>query len=468
MQKKVPVYVLFVVIFFGAWVTVFYGGLIRHIYEGGDKFVALQKTAYKVASFPSLVKNVLTSLNEPPQGVVGDRFPQLSGFEKNGQIPEGVALDKGYVLISSYNTNKQKFTVQLIKVSNQKKIFEWDPNISELFSVAPLDNQKSVLLRPPEMTKETPLIPHSSLLLDDGSLVFLFYPNIGLYKVGLCSNLEWSLADEFHHSIELDSEGNLWVGSALEPSPYMDTGIYFRDDSITKISQNGEILFIKSVAKILEENGYRGLLLKELSTDPIHLNDIQPALTTSKFWHKGDLLLSLRHLNTIFLYRPSTDKIIWLKTGPWVNQHDADFVGESGISVFGNDIIIAPKISPKLHSVFNLKRVAVGEKIIEDSHNIYHYDFSKNSLTMPYSSVLKNMKVDGAGSGLTDILENGDAFVEETESGRLLRISPEKTKWEFVKRVDENHLSVFNWSRYLTSDQLQFVLPKLKSASCDK
>ena len=78
------------------------------------------------------------------------------------------------------------------------------------------------------------------------------------------------------------------------------------------------------------------------------------------------------------------------------------------------------------------------------------------------------MEVRGAGSGLADILENGDVFVEESEAGRLLRLAPDKVRWEFVRRVDEYHLSVFNWSRYLTAEQLQPILPKLKRASCDQ
>ena len=46
--------------------------------------------------------------------------------------------------------------------------------------------------------------------------------------------------------------------------------------------------------------------------DGLHLNDIQPALTDSPYWKKGDLFLSLRHKSLILLYRPSTGKIIWM------------------------------------------------------------------------------------------------------------------------------------------------------------
>ena len=42
---------------------------------------------------------------------------------------------------------------------------------------------------------------------------------------------------------------------------------------------------------------------------------------------KNDLVISLRNLSTILVYRPST-KIKWLKTGPWINNHDAQYLGD--------------------------------------------------------------------------------------------------------------------------------------------
>ena len=49
--------------------------------------------------------------------------------------------------------------------------------------------------------------------------------------------------------------------------------------------------------------------------------------------------MSSRHLSLIFIYRPSTKKIIWYQFGPWINQHDPDFIDQKTITVFGNDII---------------------------------------------------------------------------------------------------------------------------------
>ena len=303
------------------------------------------------------------------------------------------------------------------------------------------------------------------LLLEDGGLVFHMGDSY-LFKVGPCSKVKWSASGKFHHSIERDEEGNYWSPTVMEPSSYEGV-LNHRDDGIAKISPTGKVLFKKSVAKILEENGYRGLLAAGFNEDPIHLNDIEPALTDTKFWKKGDLLLSLRHLSTIVQYRPSTDKIIWLKTGPWMNQHDPDFVNESGITVFGNNMVDNPGILE-----FGSARILVDghnehSRVMIGGHNeIYRYDFSDDSLSIPYSLVLKAMDVRTPLSGTAEVLPDGDVYVDETDFGRLLRLSPTGAKWEFVVRLDETHVSSLAMPRYLTEGQVSSILPRLKNTSC--
>ena len=43
----------------------------------------------------------------------------------------------------------------------------------------------------------------------------------------------------------------------------------------------------------------------------------------------------------LVLYRPSNNKIIWYKSGPWLNQHDASFMKNGNILLFDNNIISA-------------------------------------------------------------------------------------------------------------------------------
>ena len=47
----------------------------------------------------------------------------------------------------------------------------------------------------------------------------------------------------------------------------------------------------------------------------------------------------LCELSAVFLYRPSSQKIIWLKNGPWLKQHDVDYMGEGIFTIFDNGTI---------------------------------------------------------------------------------------------------------------------------------
>ena len=52
----------------------------------------------------------------------------------------------------------------------------------------------------------------------------------------------------------------------------------------------------------------------------------------------GDLLVSLRHLNTIFVVDPDEWRVKWLMTGPFLAQHDPDFLPNGHILVYDNRI----------------------------------------------------------------------------------------------------------------------------------
>jgi hypothetical protein len=265
-----------------------------------------------------------------------------------------------------------------------------------------------------------------------------------------CSQIEWVLAYPFHHSIELDAEGNIWSPIRIEPAAF-DPAIYdsMSDDGLAKVSPDGKLLYTRSVARVLVNAGYQALLFGAgaYDTDPIHLNEIYPALYSSRRWQRGDLLLSLRHRSTVFLYRPSEDKVLWLKTGPWLNQHDAKFVGDSRISVFGNDVMRS-----RLDNIF-----------IRGHSTVYVYDMDTNKVILPYDKLFVDIHLESGTEGRSDILSNGDVFVEETVAGRLFRASAKEIRWSYINReAASDNIGILNWSRYLPASQMEPILPKLR------
>ncbi len=266
-----------------------------------------------------------------------------------------------------------------------------------------------------------------------------------LYRINPKSQVVWQNDGNFHHSIELDSENALWVCGTLNRSAEGNTfqsNIW--DDGIFKIDpKSGKTIFKKSIYEILIANGRKNILFNSgpLTEDLIHLNDIQPALSTTKYWEKGDLLISMRNRSTIFLYRPSTNKIIWLKTGPWNFQHDCDFIGDTQIGVFGNDVT-------------DLK----GKSILINGHNNqYIYDFESDQVSTPYTKMFQKGKIKTLTEGRSRILQDGQLFVEETNYGRILFGDTNGVKGIYVNRLDKEHIGALGWSRYYTTEEYNLV-----------
>ncbi len=442
MNRKisVSVYFLVLVMFVGSCITVLFGASVRHVLLGNYRLGTFGEALLRVAEFPSLAKEVMGIMKDGSYSmVIEDRFPSLNGFKKAGKVPSGALGDNGYIIFSSYDTVNKQSTVQLIRIADQHVIKEWTPDVDAILGQV----QSNIQIHSVRLTHP--------MLLENGSLV-LNIADGPLIKIGSSSAIEWLLDGTYHHSVELDAEGNIWACSVMHPSAYVGV-LSYRDDAIAKISPAGKVLFKKSIAKILEENGYRWLLAVGFrgrpNEDPIHLNEVQPALADSKYWKKGDLMLSMRHLGTIALYRPSTEKIIWLKTGPWMNQHDVEFVSDHEISVFSNNVIDYFK----------------GHVLMDGQNDVSLYDFNTNTVSSPYKKAMKSLAVRTLTEGRSKLLSNGDVFIEETNYGRLLRLTPETAKWEFVRRVDKNHLSMPSWSRYLTEEQVRQGFPNFQSST---
>lgn len=442
LEKKVSLYLVMVLLFIGIIGSVLFGASVRHVLMDGKSLGVFGETMLYIAEFPSQVKNVLNIESSGSGQLLKDgRFGNLDGFKKDGKLPAGVLADEGYLLLSSYDADKEQSTVQLIQINTQKTLHEWVPDIDRLNELNILSEEYSE-----DFTAQSNFRLINPLPVNGTRLVF--NNGSGLYGMNLCGENDMFTDGTFHHSNEIDHEGNIWTPSVVYPHSIEQLG-NFRDDSIAKISPSGELLFKKSVAEILVENGYRGLLaVSSVSEkDPIHINDIQPALTDSEFWEKGDLLLSLRHRSTVMLYRPSTNKILWLKTGPWMNQHDLNFVDGHTISLFGNNI-------------------AFGSKLFDGHNSVYFYNFKTDQVSEPYQKIMKEMEVRTLTEGRGTPLPGGDLFIEETNNGRILKVGKDKVQWEHVNRIDKDTIAMSSWSRYLTQQEAKPILAQLKDNSC--
>lgn len=364
------------------------------------------------------------------------------------------AKDPGYILLSAIDKETKNSSVRLLRISDGTVIARWDPNWQEIYQKISARNTNNNGSR-------LKVHAHNALLTPDGDLVFHTGDQVGsLVKLSACTNqIMWVSDIPVHHSVERDADGNFWAPSfsqePLTEYPLINGRII--DDSIAFISNNGKMIKNLSFAKILLQNDLQWLLFGTagvgLHHDPLHLNQINIASEDSKFWVKGDLLISSRHLSTVFLYRPSTNKIIWFKTGPWMGQHDAAFINDHQISVFDNNAItFAPKNMAFLKST-DINRVIV-------------YDFINDRISQPFKDLLTTSTPLTHTQGRSRILPDGGLFIEESNSGRHIRFTDKQLLWSRVNDYDEKHIGLVFWSRYLTATEASIPIKALSAKGC--
>jgi hypothetical protein len=135
-------------------------------------------------------------------------------------------------------------------------VARWPVAFSEIFT----DTRH--VYEPPATDWNTDI--HGALILPDGSVVFVF-EYMGLVKLDRCGRLKWKVAAPVHHSVERAEAGGYWVPGrnyVLEEAmprfpPFSPP--YF-EDTILRISENGEILEEKSLVGMFYQAGMQAWL----------------------------------------------------------------------------------------------------------------------------------------------------------------------------------------------------------------
>jgi hypothetical protein len=239
--------------------------------------------------------------------------------------------------------------------------------------------------------------------------------------------------------VEKGVDGNLVVGININP-PSVDYSPG-RDDGYAIVSLEGKILETHSVTRILHDNGYLGLLMafsNVNSQDRLHLNDAQPIYEDNNIAKRGDIALSMRHLSTVAVYRPLDNNIVALQFGPWLFQHDINILPDGRFSIFNNY-----SIKGRTNSGKPLSTVMIWDPV-------------SGTIESPYKEILKQANMHTSGGGRSRILPNGDVFVEETGRNRLLRVSPDRVRWEYVNAPEDKPEAsgALHWSRYYLPDEI--------------
>ncbi len=191
-----------------------------------------------------------------------------------------------------------------------------------------------------------PISPAGFHLYPDGGLLATYHGQntfpfaVGLARFDRHSNLLWKKELLTHHFFTLDHRGHIFVpGLELVDSPISigntsaiittAKGKIYRDQ-IVELDPEGNEVERFGVLDLLIDSGRHGLLTHMNTNqldceDPTHLNDIrvlddQQAGSLPGI-EAGDLLISLRNLNTVAIVGRTSKRIKWLSAGTTVGQH---------------------------------------------------------------------------------------------------------------------------------------------------
>lgn len=292
-------------------------------------------------------------------------------------------------------------------------------------------------------------------LTESGEL-FAHVHSGAMYKFDACSKVEWVNAEyEFHHSLEKGLDDSFWtVGT--RSTDRVDYGFdeTFRDNLAIKISSTGKVLEVHSVLDMIIEAGIlnRAYDYDVYVRDPFHLNDIQPALEDGDYLKRGDLLLSLGHLNMIIHYRPSSREILWYSQDAMMHQHDIDVVDTDVIQLFDNR-----------------RKTHLSGRPMTIAHNrMLRFELPNKSAIPTYSDEMGRHDVNTISQGLADEIEGQGIMFEDTNSGRLVKLDPSgNLQWTYLNRSDDGRTWTLNWSRYIPSDRGDAAIAHLKDKKCD-
>lgn len=425
---------------------VIFGALVVESYDDKPSFGPAPRVARLIAEVPLTAERLLSE-DTAIQVWNSDAF---DGLETGWNFPQGMAAaaSDGYLLLSRYNGTIRRHVIELVDLRDWQVRHTWTPDPEDLLAGKPCTSRFSDCAN----WDQAHFRAIHPIALADGDLIIKdhFSP---VFRIDACARRKWrSDSAVFHHSSEPDGENGFWVDSLVEPHSVPKVHPDFVEDEIVHMDEDGKILFRRSVADMVLREGW-GPLIFATGTyykDPTHLNDIEPVLSDGPHWKKGDVFLSLRNLSTVLLYRPSEDRVIWSKTGPWESQHDVDILDDHRITIYDNHVQDR------------------GESLLfETTSDVSVYDFADGSVTSLLPGVFQREAIKTAAAGLSTVFPDGKVLIEDVSNARMMLFSAKGDRLaSYANRAENGRIFHLGWSRWLDRSLGDRIVAGVRNLNC--
>lgn len=440
MQKLLPLWVFLLVLLLGALFTVIFAWCVKSTLDGSTRFGRLGKAAVVIASFPDTVRISLRELRQDADS--GLRVPRtgadLSEFRpmklKQGIHVQGpvvradraaLARASGWrVLVGGFVVDGE-FTHAALALSPELEIVKvWKLTEQDIQGEEPLPSFRKYV--------------HGFAILKDGSVIFSFDEGVSLQRFDACGRRIWSVGGNFNHAVTLDEdESFVWTlrrevadGELLHETVVKvatATGKIVRRITMEDIVAANPTLHILDIRE-RDRNFARANprnTSEEWLDNPFHLNDVEPlpAAIADRFegFAAGDLLLSARSLNLVFVVDPDTLEVKWSRIGAWRRQHDPDWQPNGEITVYDN------RMSLDYSRIVGVVPATQSTRVVFDGRSA---DF--------YSRIRGKHQITQPGNLLITSPQQGRVFEVEPSSHMVLEIfNPKPGSDEFNYPISE-------------------------------
>jgi hypothetical protein len=249
---------------------------------------------------------------------------------------------------------------------------------------------------------------HGIVAQPDGSIVFNFDAGAALVKMTRCGEIEWKLTG-IHHSVFRAEDGTFWVPLG---------------NNVAQVSPAGKIIKKIKVETMVKRAGLHGILyIHDSQKTKMHPNDVEVLSSEDAaafpLFAAGDVVYSMRDLNLIIVFDPETEVIKWYQHGPWLRQHDPDFLPDGRISIFDNRMDLGASAIVAIDPVTREQEVL--------------YEGTKEH---PFYTGIR---------GKHQHLANGNILITETHAGRVFEVTADgEVVWEYVNRYDDRRVGVIS------------------------
>lgn len=347
MSRPLPAWFFLFCLLLGGLFTVAFGWAVKSTLAGSDCCGLFGRVAVSIASFPTTARRVFTYVKADKDEPDLAPRPEID-LTQFSPIKVKPGIDLSGVLIRSDQAVVARAYGWRILVG----AFVIDGKLSNAaLALSPdLVVEKVWLLTEKNIKGEEPRTPdrkfvHGFDIMRDGSVIYSFDGGVSLQRQSYCGSRKWAVGGHFNHAVTLDDwERSVWTLLTDKRLAHVSTatGKIIKEISMDDIIAANPGLDILGIRQN-DNNDLGGNSRNTTSAwqgEPFHLNDVEPlpralAGNFGKF-SEGDLLVSARSLNLIFVLDPKTLKVKWWREGATRRQHDPDWSKTGTITVFDN------------------------------------------------------------------------------------------------------------------------------------